>query len=117
MIPPESRTWADARKACLAMKGDLSSILSNEEHDHVAKELDRLGVETAWIGLSDRNHEGDYRWSDKFMFNYSNWGANEPNGGTAENCIHMMRSYKNRRWNDLSCSQSRRFVCKILRPP
>ena len=115
VIPPESRTWEDARKACLTMKGDLLSVLSNDEHDDVANELHRLGVGTAWIGLSDRNNEGDYRWSDKFMFNYSNWGAGEPNGGSDENCIHMMSSSKNHKWNDISCNTVMRYVCKILR--
>lgn len=24
-----------------------------------------------WIGASDKNYEGDYRWSDGFPFSYS----------------------------------------------
>ena len=115
MVSTDEKTWEDARAACLAMKGDLASIISSEEQDLVTKELDSQGIYNAWIGLNDRETDGTYKWTDKRLLYYTNWGPSEPNGGSGENCVHMMQSAKNRKWNDLSCLSKKHYVCKILR--
>lgn len=33
---------------------------------------------STWIGLSDREKESDYRWTDGCVFNYTNWDEMSP---------------------------------------
>lgn len=33
---------------------------------------------STWIGLSDREKESDYRWTDGSVFNYTNWDEMSP---------------------------------------
>lgn len=114
MIPREKKTWQEARQTCLGMDGDLTSIQSEDEEKIIIRELDRLGVDKAWIGLNDIGNERDFSWSDKRMYVYSNWGSLEPNGWTSENCVNIQPPSKSRKWNDSACNVQMRFVCKVV---
>ncbi len=51
-----------------------------------------------WIGATDENTEGHFRWVSGERWEYSNWARSEPNnhcGG--EHYVHIA---KDGRWND-----------------
>ena len=51
-----------------------------------------------------------WTWSDKTPYDYSNWGENEPNQQYTEECVEIYPW--NGKWNDVSCSEKRGFICK-----
>uniref|UniRef100_K1QQI2 Aggrecan core protein n=1 Tax=Magallana gigas TaxID=29159 RepID=K1QQI2_MAGGI len=73
-----------------------------------------------WIGLSDREVEGAFRWVDGQSVGFSNWGDNQPNNrdvncvsnGTFEADCTVIR--KNGRWADDCCGDSKAFICEIV---
>jgi hypothetical protein len=72
-------TWADARNRCVRAGGDLASIHSARQNADV---LDATrGSSVVWIGLTDSQTEGEWRWSDGTAFNFHNWNPGEPNNG------------------------------------
>ena len=58
-----------------------------------------------WIGLSDEQEEGDFRWHDGTPFTYRNWGEGQPGDGDDEDYVHItgtnMGSIEPASWNDL----------------
>ncbi len=108
------KPWPDARAYCVSLGGDLLSIDDFAEHRRVLNFIENSGVdEMLWIGLNDRKTEGKFEWSDGNPSKFTHWNTKEPNGGRSENCAHSYPKYKKRKWNDLKCSISWAFICKI----
>jgi hypothetical protein len=52
-------------------------------------------------------------WTDNTPFSYNNWNTGEPSdpmNATHEECVEMYRD--NKKWNDVSCFQTKAFACK-----
>lgn len=109
-------SWADAKqeaenKTLFGLRGYLTTITSSEENDFI---LSRVSG-TAWIGASDEDTEGDWRWVTgpeglenngsgmRLTDGFTNWNAGEPNNsGGNEHYAHMMDwSTPPGQWNDL----------------
>ena len=69
-----------------------------------------------WLGLNDRKVEGRYEWSDKSVFKYKNWAANQPPmGGSSAlifDCTVIDPNTLNGRWSISFCYGSRGYICK-----
>jgi hypothetical protein len=110
----ESRgiTWEDALNNAAdlvegAYSGHLVTITDQEEMDFVVTLSHGREV---WLGASDSAIEGVWTWvvgpeqGEIFLqagvaIGFSSFGAGEPNGGMAENALHLLG---NNRWNDVS---------------
>ncbi|XP_059579425.1 C-type lectin domain family 4 member F-like [Alligator mississippiensis] len=57
----EKRSWEEAEQFCVSQNSHLSSVLSREEQEYLATQV--KGADH-WIGLSDREAEGFWRWVD-----------------------------------------------------
>ena len=108
--------WSKAREHCLSIRGDLASIGSQKEQKKVLKIVAKFSRESFWIGANDIKREGRFEWSDGSPFSFTKWWAREPNNKGSrgqEDCVHLKRSGYKRAWNDLACSFSLPFICKI----
>lgn len=71
-------TFEAAVRACDAMGGKLGSIKSESENDLVAEMLEQKGVKRMWIGYTDSEKEGEWKWVDESDSEYSNWAWGRP---------------------------------------
>ncbi|XP_042566440.1 ladderlectin-like [Clupea harengus] len=103
------RTWSLAEGYCVSQRGHLASIHNIKEARLVGRLSRNKGL--TWIGGGGSAEGFTWYWTDGSAFDYSNWGAWEPNNGSGnEHCINI--NYKGEGvWNDLPCHQSRPFVC------
>ncbi len=125
---PMVRTWAAARAQCQQqLLGDLVRIDDQGENDFIKA---NIGGDS-WLGATDANVEGTWRWVDntaQFWSGmgasaggvsvgglYNLWNAGEPNDfAGAEDCAEMLQSGTNAgTWNDADCAGTQRFVCEI----
>ena len=70
--------------------------------------------ESCWIGLSDLETEGTFKWeSSNSTVELTDWYGGQPdNKGDVEHCIEMRLEYGNK-WNDQSCSTLLHGICQF----
>ena len=72
-------TWEEAEKFCENLGGHLVVINSQEENDVVWSLVNADGGKSYFIGLSDAENEGVWKWVNGDPLDYQNWNYNEPN--------------------------------------
>ncbi|XP_050961374.1 uncharacterized protein LOC127162621 [Labeo rohita] len=106
----EEKSWSDSRQYCRNHGGDLV-IINSEEKQRL---MSSFVKERVWIGLSDREKEGNMKWVDNSPLKQGFWFRDEPNDTDGnEDCIEIIpgNSILNN-WNDLPCSQNRKGICE-----
>uniref|UniRef100_A0A668U9B8 C-type lectin domain-containing protein n=1 Tax=Oreochromis aureus TaxID=47969 RepID=A0A668U9B8_OREAU len=98
-----------SRQDCLQKGSDLMIINSREEQvcNFVNQFKKRL-----WIGLTDSETDGTWKWVDGTRMNTSYWNNGEPNGGKNENCGHIDTYNSENSWNDARCSILHFWICE-----
>ncbi|XP_058638655.1 CD209 antigen-like protein E isoform X2 [Onychostoma macrolepis] len=110
-ISNELKSWSDSRQYCKDRGADLVIINTEEKQRHISSFI----KESVWIGLSDRENEGNMKWVDNSPMNQGFWAEGEPNNhhGKSEDCIELYPSENSlSNWNDLSCSDKRKGICE-----
>ncbi|MCZ7644597.1 MAG: tandem-95 repeat protein [Planctomycetota bacterium] len=92
-------SWYDAKAACEAMGGHLVTIADAEENAFVRS----LAGYVFWIGLTDQETEGTWKWITGEPVNYTNWRSGEPNNSGNEDHANIEADG---RWNDLQGDRS-----------
>ncbi|XP_065146235.1 uncharacterized protein [Paramisgurnus dabryanus] len=104
-ISSEKKNWTESRRYCRERGADLIIINNREEQGFINK----ISVEDKhWIGLSDIDEEGRWKWVDGSTLSYRFWRSREPNGGTKENCA-LIRSTG---WADFPCNDAYNYICE-----
>ena len=94
-------TWSMA-KADAEKRGGRLAVLSTKELFTQGHALQTAASMTSiWLGATDKEVNGTWRWLDGSLLTFSNWGRSEPNdhfGPASENHLEM---YPDGTWNDL----------------
>jgi hypothetical protein len=100
--------WRDARDLCQAWGGDLAKVESVEENTLLGARSDR----DVWLGASDFEDEGNFRWFDGDDVDPDgSWAPAQPdNYEGSENCLEL-RAMDNR-WNDVPCTSEKVALCE-----
>uniref|UniRef100_A0A8C1DSK4 C-type lectin domain-containing protein n=1 Tax=Cyprinus carpio carpio TaxID=630221 RepID=A0A8C1DSK4_CYPCA len=86
-ISSETKTWNESRRYCRERAADLIIINNTEEQDFVKNITG--SSEYFWIGLTDIEVEGRWKWVDGSNMTLPGfWASGEPNGyrGKEEDC-------------------------------
>ncbi|XP_078579734.1 lymphocyte antigen 75-like isoform X1 [Branchiostoma floridae x Branchiostoma japonicum] len=97
--------WPQAREGCRSMRSRLASVADIYEENFFKAAVKGK----AWIGLSDMDSPGVYRWDDSWPVLYTRWGENEPSRDVGEGCVAI--EYDGR-WDDIQCETKLPYVCK-----
>nr|XP_023646920.1 CD209 antigen-like protein A [Paramormyrops kingsleyae] len=105
-ISTEKKTWQESRQDCKNRGADLIVINSRQEQDIILHT-------DAWIGLTDREREGTWKWVDGTPLTTSFWRDGEPNNVGEEDCAHNNAGTNPiKSWNDKGCSAKSFWVCE-----
>ena len=104
LAPTGGIAWTDAKaasedRAWMGAPGHLVTITSQEEWDFI---LANFPHSYTWIGLSDADWEGNFRWVTGEPFEFSAWatGPQEPNNAGNEDYVHYASRSTGWGWND-----------------
>ncbi|XP_052425261.1 CD209 antigen-like protein C [Carassius gibelio] len=101
----ETKSWNESRRYCRERKADLIIINNKEEQDFV-KNI--CGSDHFWIGLTDVEEEGRWKWVDGSTLTSGFWKSGEPNNQGNEDCANTRSSG----WFDTQCNNTVKWICE-----
>ena len=100
--------WPDAKAFCEANGGYLAIINDSGENSFLAS---LLQANSAYIGLSDHEEEGVFRWLDGSGLTYQKWYPGQPNNyDYRQDYVEILRSGY---WNDQYNDKPLEFIMEI----
>ncbi|KAK1886708.1 C-type lectin domain family 4 member F, partial [Dissostichus eleginoides] len=108
-ISSTMKTWQDSRKDCQQRGADLMIINSQEEQDFTGQYK-----HVTWIGLTDRDTEGEWKWVDGTQLTTRFWHSGEPNNykNKNEDCVNINHFDNQNSWNDAPCENEYLWICE-----
>uniref|UniRef100_A0A4W5R228 C-type lectin domain-containing protein n=1 Tax=Hucho hucho TaxID=62062 RepID=A0A4W5R228_9TELE len=113
-LSTETKTWNKSRADCLERGADLVIINSDKEQEFLFNFNKRV-----WIGLTDRETEGNWKWVDGTTLTIKYWYKPQPDngGGQADNaeedCVEIRNDEISlKAWNDLLCDSKLHWICE-----
>jgi|GEM_PF-6483172 len=96
-------TWQQARVDAEKNGGRLAVLDSQEKINHLNGYLQGMSNQRIlWIGLTDEEVEGSWKWINGVSLTAHNWGAGEPNNnGSGEDYAVVLDNGNASKWNDL----------------
>ncbi|KAL6100425.1 uncharacterized protein ACO6RY_07578 [Pungitius sinensis] len=120
LLSTSADSWNNARTDCRAKGADLVMINSPQEQ----KFLSSIVTRGSWIGLSDEEMEGTWKWVDGTLLTetVAYWekgskvvqpdnGGGDPQWGE-EDCAETRNSGTT--WNDVRCTDSLHWICEKM---
>ncbi|XP_058863034.1 CD209 antigen-like protein D [Acipenser ruthenus] len=102
----EKKGWKEARTFCQSQNSDLAVINSDEELKYLQ---DKGPAKELWLGLSDSDNEGTWKWLDGRVVEKRLWHKGEPNNyENSEDCGLLSSGLL----NDLTCEAKLPWICE-----
>uniref|UniRef100_A0A4W5L0P3 C-type lectin domain-containing protein n=1 Tax=Hucho hucho TaxID=62062 RepID=A0A4W5L0P3_9TELE len=120
-LSTKRKTWEESRQDCLERGADLVVVNSRSEQKFLT-ELNR-NIDRVWIGLTDRETEGTWKWVDGTPLTTRYWGQNQPDNGAVlivhigeEDCVVINYGYPDpvNKWNDIACNSQFNWICEMV---
>ncbi|XP_060772616.1 CD209 antigen-like protein C isoform X2 [Neoarius graeffei] len=105
----QKKNWTESRKDCKNRGADLVIIDSKDEQDFINTHLSKS---TAWIGLTDLDNEGTWKWVDDTPLGTGYWRQEEPNNKGEEDCVLVTYPKNEQCWNDAKCFIEAPWICE-----
>jgi WD40 repeat protein len=93
---PKLMAWKEAKEYAEFVGGHLATITSKEENDWIIQTFSHLF--NYWLGGTDEDEEGRWKWITGEEWKYSSWAKGEP--GNQNGNEHSLKMYSNGLWND-----------------
>lgn len=114
--------WKEAKKYCEEQGGHLVTITSEDEQDFIKSYIKdkNYSKQKFWIGATDEDDEGSWKWVTGEKFAYTNWGKGEPDNLNEIQHYALIQNYKidtknyaidEYEWDDID-SQNIMFICE-----
>ena len=109
-------SWDAAEQQCVTWGGHLASIGSAAENAFLNGWPAQIGLFNAdgqgiWVGGTDAQQDGTFRWIDGTSFSFTGWGPAQPDDGAGTDCIEK-RNDGVGQWYDRHCTDSLRYMCE-----
>lgn len=110
-------TWHEAFTACSDRGSSLVTIKNQEEQYYINGQLPdfhQVDVPDIWIGLSDKDQDGNFQWVDKTALQFTNWKPGYPKDTTSMwDCGQIYTGNYNGKWETTNCNKRLGYICKM----
>ena len=93
-------TWTEAEARSVKLGGHLVTINDVAEQEWVFETFSDDSQFGLWIGLNDRNQEGEFVWASGQPVTYTNWGSEQPDNHNGAEDYAMMFVEDGGAWYD-----------------
>jgi len=114
----EKKNWTAAEDFCRGEGGHLATVNTNATKEFVLEGLARKNLNWTWIGGSDIENEGVWKWTDCTPWEAEFWAPGQPdNTHNNQDCLTLVHNWYwnngvlNRMWDDLGCIVEWEFLC------
>ncbi|KAM6910339.1 CD209 antigen-like protein C [Xenentodon cancila] len=124
LLVTDRQNQSSSTDKCKDIGAHLAILTTREQHEAVEKEGRRIGglYTNYWIGLSDTEKEGEWKWVDKSTLKTPFWNGpqSEPDnnlsgGADGEDCV-VVDSYS-QSWYDVPCDFLYPRICQKAASP
>jgi len=98
-------TWSQAKTDAISKGGQLATVGSLAEWNTISAILPGVKL---WLGATDEENEGTWKWLDGTPFSFSNWAPGEPNNDPIFDPINgqdYLAMHTNGVWDDWNNNQ------------
>nr|XP_021324869.1 macrophage mannose receptor 1-like [Danio rerio] len=110
-------SWYLAQTECFSMGANLLTIKSEEEQFFINAQLPdfhQVDIPDLWIGVSDKDQDGTFRWVDKTAIEFSNWSPNFPQDTPKQwDCGQIYTGNYAGKWESTNCFKNLGYICKM----
>ncbi|KAM3599721.1 uncharacterized protein V6R79_010309 [Siganus canaliculatus] len=110
-------TWHEALTQCSSIGAHLLIINSEEEQFFIngyLPDFHQVNIPDLWIGLSDKDQDGSFRWVDKTAVEFSNYGSGFPqNTVDSWDCGQIFTGNYDGKWETTDCYKKMGYVCEM----
>jgi RNA polymerase sigma factor (sigma-70 family) len=118
LFSDSSVTWHEARDFCEEAGGHLVTVTSMREQEFIAGMLADYNGTRIWLGGTDEEEEGVWRWVTGEPWEFEFWAPGEPNNdfGTEHYLGIWWNDHRNvdgpGNWNDFNSRLTASFICE-----
>ena len=107
-----TQNWFDAEKICQHEGGHLMIFNSSGSAKFIREYLRASGAEHVYVGGSDIQVEGKFKWNNGKSVQELPWHSSQPNEGTSGNCL-LIHSNWDYTFGDIECGVKTGMLCQI----
>ncbi|XP_023930930.1 macrophage mannose receptor 1-like [Lingula anatina] len=110
-INTNSLSWSEAQLQCKHNGGEMASITSLQEQQHIAARIRAIpDTKYFWIGGNALWRDYGWVWNDGASMAFLNWEAGRPHYAKNADCMEM--DALSGVWRDENCHNRRGYICK-----
>ena len=98
-----------AKRVCKRHNGIIVEPIDQEKNDEMIAFARSKGIDTFWIGLTDRAVEGVWVWAVNGQVSWTNWGPGQPSTRSGDVALVDTTSGE---WRDERGRQPQRVLCQ-----
>ncbi|NWV68571.1 MRC1 protein, partial [Malurus elegans] len=112
LVGHTSVTFSEAKKTCERTSGYLATIGDRYEQAYLTSLIGLRPEKHFWIGVSDMEEPGSFKWVTGEGALYTNWNAAMP--GKEAGCVALRTGNAAGLWDVQNCDVKAKFLCKKL---